>query len=119
MSAEVTVQLILTGGAIALALLGYLFGRRTRHVTAEVTLSVQAMEWAKQFEDRARNAEARSERAEVRATRAEQAATNAAEQAEECQIRMDHMERHIERLEAEMRAHGLEPPPKPPELRRS
>lgn len=104
MTSAVAVQLIITLGAVILAVVGTLALRRTRHVTAEVTLSVQAMEWAKQFEDRARNAETRAERAEARAERAEERITD-------CQAR-------VERLETELRNHGLDLPPLPPQWRR-
>lgn len=121
MNAAVAVQLILTVGALATAVLGYFVGRRNRHVTAEVTLSVEARAWAQQFEDRARNAETRAERAEARADQAEDAAAEAARrtaravtQVENCQARVDVMERHIQQLRTLMREHGLEPPPMPP-----
>lgn len=102
----VLVQIVITVGLILSAFVGGVFSRRTRHVSAEVTLSVEAREWAKTFEDRARQAELRAERAEV-------SAAEAMRQARECQTRMNSLEDHVERLEYIMRREGLEPPPRP------
>jgi hypothetical protein len=106
MNAAVLTQVVITIGLIASAFLGGVFSRRTRHVTAEVTLSVEAREWAKTFEDRARQAEARAERAE-------EAAREATRNAQRLADRMDLLETHVEKLEGIMRTEGLEPPPRP------
>ena len=102
-NSAVIVQVILTVGGVAVAFLGGLFSRRTRHVSAEVTLSVEAREWAKTFEERARQAEARAARAEDEAREATRRAAN-------CQDRMERMEQHIDRLEELMVKHGVDPP---------
>lgn len=109
MGSAVLVQVIITVGAILVAFLGGVFSRRTRHVSAEVTLSVEAREWAKAFEDRAT-------RAEQRAERAEQAATSASRQAQNCQNRVNGLIEHVEHLERMMRQQGIDPPSIPPWL---
>jgi hypothetical protein len=103
MDSAIIVQIILTIGGIGVAFLGGLFSRRTRHVSAEVTLSVEAREWAKSFEERARAAEAR-------AFAAEQSSIETARRANTLQDRMTEMERHIDRLVDFMIRQGIEPP---------
>jgi Alanine-zipper, major outer membrane lipoprotein len=106
MNAAVVTQVVISLGLVITAFLGGIFSRRTQRVTAEVTLSVEAREWAKTFEDRAGKAEARAERAE-------QTALEATRQARSCQDRMDLLERHVDKLEGMMRMEGLTPPPRP------
>lgn len=103
MNSAVIIQIILTLGGVLVAFLTGLFSRRTRHVSAEVTLSVEAREWAKSFEERAREAEARARNAEQSALEANRRAMN-------CQDRMEAMERHIDRLEDLMAKNGIDPP---------
>lgn len=106
MPAEVLVQLVLTVGGLIVAFMGGVFSRRTRRVSAEVTLSAEVREWAKQFEERAR-------RAEERADEAEREAGRASRQAGDCQYQVQLLLRHVGRLEAKLREAGINPPTNP------
>jgi hypothetical protein len=106
MPADVLTQIIITAGGLVVTFMGGVFSRRSRHASAEVTLSAEVREWARQFEERARRAEERADEAEREASRASARAAN-------CQSRMQMLQRHVERLEVKLREAGINPPTNP------
>lgn len=101
-----TVQLLI-GLSVGLpAFVGGMFARRKSGADVEVTLSAEARQWANSFAEGARTATDAAQHAMAQARAA-------ADRAAECQDRCDAMERHIGRLEALLREHGIAPPPPP------
>lgn len=98
-SVPLLVQVLVGLGVGLPAFLGGMFARRKSSADVEVTLSAEARQWANSFAEGARTA---MEQARVAATRAK-----------DCQDRCDAMERHIGRLEALLREHGIAPPVPP------
>ena len=98
---------LLIGLSVGLpAFIGGMFARRRSGADVEVTLSTEAREWAKSFAEGARLATDAAQHAMTQARAA-------ADRAGECQARCDAMERHIGRLEALLREHGITPPAPP------
>ena len=104
MNSQLAVQVVITGGAIVLALLGGVFARRRSSADVEVTLSAAAREWVQDFQVNARDANERAARAEARIVELQN-------QMMQIQARMAAMERHFRALETMIRDLGGEPPP--------
>ena len=118
MSSQLAVQLVITVGAIIIALLGWLFTGRPRNADVEIRYSAEAREWAKTFQINANDAREDARQAHERATRAEERVART--EAEIVAMRVEHdkiitrmaaMERHFQTLEAMIRELGGTPPP--------
>lgn len=99
-------QVLIALSVVLPAFLGGMFARRKSAADVEVTLSAEARQWAASFADGAKTA------TDAARTAMDQA-REAADRAKDCQARCDAMERHITRLEALLREHGITPPEHP------
>lgn len=106
MGSGLGVQIVITLGAVLLALVGGAFARRRTSADVEVTLSKEAREWVKDFRTGAQDAMEQAKAANDRAGRAESHAAA-------LQIQLDALIHHIRRLEAVIRGMGGEPPALP------
>ena len=103
MTSQLMVQIVITGGAVILALLGGMFARRRSSADVEVTLSAAAREWVQDFQVTAREANERAARAEARIVELQT-------QMMQIQARIETMERYVRTLEQMVRDLGGTPP---------